>query len=267
MTPLERQRLAACAVWRLDADSRDAGAWSDLGGLQLHATGLPLVFWNGAHLMLREGLAHLPAAAAWFRGRNLPWGLLIPAELDVEPPGGSWVTDQPVMLRDLSDLPPVSDVPMRWDAPGDAAAVQAVGFDTPPDLARDFVLPKTRGAACSLVVAYAGDVPAATATLVRVDGVAAVFGVATLPENRRRGLGRAVTLAVLHAAAEEGCDLAYLNPSPMAHGVYSALGFADAPPWRVWSVADPLAHGEVGPEADREDGPPEELRQGSRPGR
>ncbi len=247
MTPLERQRLATCAVWRLDADSRDDGAWTDLGGLQLHATGLPVPWWNGAHLTSPDGLAHLPAAAAWFRERGLPWGLLVPAELDVEPPGGSWVTDHPVMMRGLSGLPPAEDVALRWDAADDAAAVQAVGFDTTPNLSRDFVLPKTRGAACRLVVGYVGGEPVATATLVQVDGVAGVYGVAALPEHRRRGLGRAVTLAVLHAAADNGCDLAFLNTSPMAHGVYASLGFVDDLPWRVWSVADALPQDDVQP--------------------
>ena len=245
MTPLQRQRAATCAVWRLDADSRPAGAWTDLGGLQLHTTGLAVPWWNGAHLTAPAGLAQLPAATTWFRDRDMPWGLLVPVELDLEPAGGTWVTDQPVMLRDLSDLPPVDDVDLQWDTPDDAAAVQAVGFETELDLARRFVLPKTTAATCRIVVAYDKGEPVATATLVRVDGVAAIYGVATLPTHRRRGYGTAVTLAALQAAANGGCDLAFLNPSPMAHRVYASLGFVDSWPWRVWSVTDSLPQGDV----------------------
>jgi len=65
------------------------------------------------------------------------------------------------------------------------------------------------------------------------EGVAAVYGVGTLMSYRGRGLGRAVTLAVLHVAARRGCDLAFLNPSDLGYGVYRSLGFEDVPGWRV----------------------------------
>ena len=78
-----------------------------------------------------------------------------------------------------------------------------------------------------------------TATLVVVDGVAAVFGVATVPAYRRRGLGRAMTLAVLHEGARRGADLAFLNPSDSGDPVYRALGFTDAPGFAVWAPTGP----------------------------
>ena len=77
--------------------------------------------------------------------------------------------------------------------------------------------------------------PAATATLVTVDGVAAVYGVGTPSRHRRQGYGTAVTLAVLHEGRRRGCDLAFLNPSDLGRGVYAALGFTDAPPWHVFA--------------------------------
>jgi predicted acetyltransferase len=72
-----------------------------------------------------------------------------------------------------------------------------------------------------------------------VEGVVAVFGVGTLPAHRRRGLGRAVTLAVLHEGRRRGADLAYLNPTDSGEPVYRALGFTDAPGWAVWTPREP----------------------------
>jgi GNAT superfamily N-acetyltransferase len=230
---LARQRAAVVAVWRADVATRDAGDWADLGDVAVHTTGLPAVHWNGAHV---TGPApDLVAARAWFAQRGMPWGVLVPAEAPWVPPTRH-VLDQPVMLRRLAGLPPPPDLELRWDAGEDASAVQAEAFGDEPATTRAFVLPKLVNDACAVVVAYADGAPVATATLVVADGVAGVYGVGTAVGARRRGLGRAVTLAVLHEAVRRGCDLAFLNPSPRGHGVYAGLGFRDAAPWRVYSA-------------------------------
>jgi GNAT superfamily N-acetyltransferase len=233
---LARQRRATVAVWHADVATRPAGAWTDLGGLALHATGLPARHWNGAHLTAADGLAKLPEARAWFDRRELPWGLLVPAELEVEPAGMLHATDQPVMLRDLVGLPDVPGIELRWTSAADAAAVQQEAFEDP--LALDFVLPKLVNPTCAVVTAYDGGVPVSTATLVVTDRVAAVYGVGTVARHRRNGLGRAATLAVLHEAVRRGCDLAFLNPSTSGYAVYARLGFTDVLPWRVWVDPD-----------------------------
>lgn len=238
-TPLQRQRTAAWRVWQADVATRPGGDWADLGGVAAHTTGLPVRHWNGAHLTHPGGLQRLAAVDAWFAERAMPWGLLVPADLGLTPPGLARVTVQRVMLRDLVALPPVPDLDLRWDAAEDAATVQAAAFGDPLEDTRAFVTPKLVNAACGVVSAYDGDRPVSTATLVVVDGVAAVFGVGTLPVYRRRGLGRAVTLAVLHEAARRGADLAYLNPSDSGEPVYRGLGFTDAPGWDVWAPGEP----------------------------
>lgn len=235
-----RQRSATRAVWQADVATRPGGDWADFGGLEVFTTGLAPAHWNGAHLVDRDGLARLGEAADWFAERGVPWGLLAPAELAAVPPGFSPVTEQGVMLRDLVDLPPLPDVDLTWDV-GVAGhtLVQAVAFDAEPALVTAFLAPKLLNAACGLVAARVDGEVVATATSVVVDGVlggvVAVFGVGTLPGWRRRGLGAAVTLAVLHEARGRGADLAYLNPSELGHGMYASLGFVDAPPWQIWS--------------------------------
>ena len=227
---LARQRAAAVAVWRADVRTRPAGEARQLRDLAVHTTGLPVRPWNGAHV---TGPApDLTAARRWFAQRGMPWGVLVPEELAFDP-GTPLITTQRVMLRDLVDLPPPPPVQLRWDDLDGATAVQEAAF--PDGFVREFLAPKLLNDACAVVTVLTviDGTAAATATLVVVDGTAAVFGVGTLPSYRRRGLGRAATLAVLHEARARDCDLAYLNPSDEGHPLYAALGFVDAPGWRV----------------------------------
>jgi ribosomal protein S18 acetylase RimI-like enzyme len=221
-------------VWQEDVAVRPAGGWADLGGVVLHSTGIPVRQWNGAHLTDPAGLDRLAEVEEWFAAREMPWGLLVPTE--AEQPELPLLTEQPVMLRHLGRLPGVPPYDLRWDAQHDASVVQAAAFGDPLEDTIAFVTPKTTSAACGLVTLYDGGRAVSTATLVVVDGVCAVFGVATLPEHQRRGYGRAVTLAVLHEGMRRGCDLAYLNPSPSGAPVYRGLGFTDAPGFRVYRV-------------------------------
>ena len=236
---LARQRDATYRFWREDVSVRPGGAWADLGGVQVHTTGLPPRHWNGAFLTGAADLDRvLPQVTAWFARRAKPWGLLVPAERDVEPPGLAHALDQPVMLRRLDALPAPGQLDVRDDAPpAHVAAVTAEAFDDPYDLALAFVTP-TLGADARppqrTLTAYEDAEPVGCATVAFVDGMAGVFGVAVRPSWRRRGLGTALTARCLRIARDVGCDAAYLNPSEMAHGVYAALGFEDALPLRVW---------------------------------
>jgi GNAT superfamily N-acetyltransferase len=67
----------------------------------------------------------------------------------------------------------------------------------------------------------------ATAMAYDHDGDCGIFNVTTLEMARRRGLGTALTAHQLRAAAQRGCSTASLQSSPMAEGVYAALGFRD----------------------------------------
>jgi ribosomal protein S18 acetylase RimI-like enzyme len=59
------------------------------------------------------------------------------------------------------------------------------------------------------------------------DGDCGIFNVATLEGARRRGIGTAVTAALVRDARERGCETATLQSTPMAEGVYAAVGFRD----------------------------------------
>lgn len=59
------------------------------------------------------------------------------------------------------------------------------------------------------------------------DGDCGIYNVETLEHARRRGLGSGLTLLQLHDAVARGCQTASLQATPIAEGVYAALGFRD----------------------------------------
>jgi ribosomal protein S18 acetylase RimI-like enzyme len=59
------------------------------------------------------------------------------------------------------------------------------------------------------------------------DGMASVQYIVTLPDFRRQGIGRALTLHALQLAHERGCTTAVLTASPSGRGLYERLGFVE----------------------------------------
>lgn len=58
-------------------------------------------------------------------------------------------------------------------------------------------------------------------------GVAGIYGVATVPGMRRRGIARALVLHAIRAARQEGYRIVILSPTDMSEGIYRRLGFRD----------------------------------------
>lgn len=81
--------------------------------------------------------------------------------------------------------------------------------------------------------------PVATAALFEGAGVAGIFSVATVPEARGHGIGRAVTATVLTEAVARGHRLAVLGSSHLGYPVYRRLGFREVS--RLRSYALPVA--------------------------
>jgi GNAT superfamily N-acetyltransferase len=67
----------------------------------------------------------------------------------------------------------------------------------------------------------------ATALAFDADGDRGIYNVATLEHARRRGLGTALTAALVHDALAHGCRTATLQSTEMAERVYAAVGFRD----------------------------------------
>lgn len=69
--------------------------------------------------------------------------------------------------------------------------------------------------------------PVATSALFLGAGVAGLYGVASLPHVRGRGMGSALSLAALREARAMGYRTAVLESSPLGYSVYQRLGFRE----------------------------------------
>lgn len=67
----------------------------------------------------------------------------------------------------------------------------------------------------------------ATSMLCKHDGLAGVYCVATIPEERGNGLGAYVTAEPLRKAYTEGYRVGVLQSTAAGYGVYRRLGFMD----------------------------------------
>jgi GNAT superfamily N-acetyltransferase len=65
-------------------------------------------------------------------------------------------------------------------------------------------------------------------------GVAGIYDMGVALSERRRGIGRALTLAALQLAASQGCTAATLNATAEGELLYGALGFRPVGVAQTW---------------------------------
>ena len=82
-------------------------------------------------------------------------------------------------------------------------------------------------AAFHVLVARLGGESVAAAMAFDHDRDCGIYNVTTLERARGRGLGTALTALLVHDALARGCQTASLQSTPMAEGVYAAVGFRD----------------------------------------
>ena len=200
-------------------------------------------FTNRANSVLPEGDPGIPLDQAldrvrdWYAGLGLPASVQVdPADpLDAELEARGWTTHAPALFQTAPLAPLVDDA---------AAAAAGVRLSREPGdgwLARyrRMADPALAGTALAVlsggpsvwfatVPGAQGEPPAAIGRCV-VDGRwAGLAALEVVPEQRRRGLARAVTAALARAAADEGAELAYLQVEPDNSGalrLYERLGF------------------------------------------
>ena len=107
-----------------------------------------------------------------------------------------------------------------------AATVGAAGFEVPEkDFTGMYTPLVATSPGVSIYVAKAEGRPVSTVTTWVGGGTVGIFNVATPPEERGRGYGRAITAYAVREGFNTGADLAWLQASPLGEPVYRALGF------------------------------------------
>jgi GNAT superfamily N-acetyltransferase len=212
------------------------GAVAELPGVRVVASGLNQLGKNGGDVHDPEAVP-LDDVRTWFAERRVEWGLRLPAETPW--PHGRRLFRQRCMVLDPVGFRPVSlppGVDLRTAGPIDlalVAALDAVAFGGVTSDSAAWMAPTLGARGIHVAVASLDGVPVGTATSVVTDDWAGpavgLFGVAVVPEARRRGIGGAVSSWLLERAFADGARLAHLNPdTDGAARLYARLGFAES---------------------------------------
>jgi GNAT superfamily N-acetyltransferase len=144
----------------------------------------------------------------------------------------------PAMTIDLADLPPdeipanttIEEVDDDPEALRDASTIALTTNGLPPwciDAYLDALdrLPDRR--TIRTFLATRDGAPLASSVLVSAAGVAGLYNVGTLPDARRTGLGRLVSIAAMVAGRDAGYRVGVLQSSELGEPVYRAMGFEE----------------------------------------
>lgn len=260
-------------VYQADSHTRVVQAWlSSLApasacfegvGVKATSTGLPIPLLN---LVSSKGyppgtsdetvVSEIKAVKAFFAERNVPWYWWLGP--NHRPPHLAQILEQhnlvfdhpllPAMIAPL--LPPVArpnhDLQV-WLAISHsdlqaASQIRHVAFRFPDGAGLDYFEAMANdwlaGSPARLFLARVGDgPPAAMGALIMGNGLPGVYVMATLPEWRRRGLGKAILSRILSEAASEGHRFIVLTASRLGYPLYRQFGFEHAFDYTIYRLA------------------------------
>ncbi|MGW3245198.1 GNAT family N-acetyltransferase [Streptomyces sp. NPDC001070] len=209
------------------------------GGAVLGITGAPVASLNGIVVPALEPspdeIAALAASEEW----DLPWSIYVrgvPGPLVIEVAARHGLTrldSTPLMIRrpgrGLPPEPATESLSVRALGAGELdlyAKVMAEGFEAPYEWFSMFADPAVAGIdGFTCYLAEVDGVPVGTGLGAVSGGLTGIFNISTLPEHRRRGYGRAVTMEIVRAGHAAGATTAYLYASKMGESVYTSAGF------------------------------------------
>lgn len=219
------------------AENTPNGATRRFGSLVASSSGLPLPIYNRVFVFDDPPRDDLAAAVRWLEERDLPYWVTV-----VEPVVESveQLTDdlglvpshtQPGMAMHTLDTIPsnlsdaaIAEVTSR-DELHDFVQVAASVFETPVDVAEQVYRAALTAEEDRLFLGRVDDQPAGCGLLNRTDDVAGVYTIGVIEEFRRRGIGEAMSWAVLRVGRDAGCQVGVLQSSEMAYQLYRKMGF------------------------------------------
>ncbi|MGP4045912.1 GNAT family N-acetyltransferase [Streptomyces sp. 2A115] len=193
------------------------------------------------------GLLGEKAAA---QARGLPWSIRLRGEPDAEivdlaaAHGLTTLTRQPFMLLPLEGARPVPEfdaitsVRLLRNAEYETfATVLGAAFGAPPAVITSLYTPLVLGRPfVSAYLAEVDGVPAAAGLAILTERHVGLANIGTLPDYRRRGLGRAVTETILRDALAAGAHTAYLHSTDEAVPLFERAGFRTEESWASFTA-------------------------------
>lgn len=230
-----RVRTAHGDAWEVEGRLREpyGGGTARVRGARLMASGIAHEKWNNADVTGPD--VDLDAVVAWYSSRDLPWGMRVPLELDVDLgrplfvkrctaffPGGA-APSSALQVRPAEDLQAY-------------AALDVAVFGGDVAEARAWVEPELEAPGFRHWVAEDCGVPVGIATTVRSDGEAGpaayLCGLGGIPGAPRAEVLEALVGAALADAFEAGAAFVHANPWDdveadvmAAHGAIEVPGF------------------------------------------
>lgn len=199
-------------------------------------TKVPLTFFSGIATTTAD--AEVVRTVDRFQSQRCPfrWWVSPSAPRDLaavlQANGLRHAYDATAMTADLSSLDLDATMPPELSITNDMenwASVFVAGFDRPDAEAAVW---RDAYAACGSewthLVGMLGNTPVATTSLLMAGELAGIYHVVTLPHERGRGIGAAITTAAMRHARAAGATTAVLQSSEMGFSVYRSIGFVPA---------------------------------------
>ena len=245
----ERIAVGMAAFWRDRVRHLPGHVLHDVDGVVVCLTGLDDDEQNTA-LIEREpedAADALLEAEGVFRAHGRSFGIDVErsrhpdVDAALRAMGLEMVFTRPVMAMRVQEVEPaqVPDgvVVVRVTEPGqlaDLVEVEVEAFETDRAVAEGLLAPSQLSLPnVRLYAAIADGCAVAQAVTNLQGGAVGVFGVATLPEYGRRGIGTAITAYAIDDVRDEA-DLAWLQSTDRGRPLYERMGFRPVSDWDVW---------------------------------
>ncbi|KAA3659141.1 MAG: N-acetyltransferase, partial [Chloroflexi bacterium] len=241
----------AVQAW-LSSRSPDAVSFSGVG-VEVNSTGLPIPLLN---LALSKGYpkgvseteidAEVIRIKKFFENRNAPWYWWVgpnpkPSNMKEHLKKHGLVCDRaplPALIAQLPGKNVAYDSKIKvWEAKEEkdlkiASTIRRIAFRFPEGTAlsyfEDMESDWLRGDPAKLYLAQIGTgPPAAIGALIKGAGLPGVYVMATLPEWKRKGLGKAILSIILSEATKEGYSNIVLTASRFGYPLYQQFGFEE----------------------------------------